>query len=894
MARGLSSLLVVFTVALVCVVPRARADEPASEGVTDASADATADAPSDVGAPTDDTPADAPMDEELDPAEAAKEAAREALRDAHVGELAAHTRRELQDARPLLRGGGPVGRVESALPNAEREIRRLSHPTRLARIPQLSQRELLDLRAEWRRHEDILEDWQATLAERSTELETARSELVELRRTWSALRDTASTAQSPPARQERIRVSFEQTRDTAHELDDARDRVLALSDRVTELSIVVADVMEQLRAATVAYRERLLVRDAPPLFEGLGRDEEEASLVAQAHASLLARTETPEELLHELVPPAILLAAAFVALTLAFWAFARAEARASQAAANTDAAAPPPHTSAPDATSATPGRSTLDASETVRAFSRELARHPGSAAALLVLLSAYVVVTHAPIVVYDALFFATLLPLARSMVPLAPPSLRGLARGVLGALALNRIESMLPEGSSLLRLSLLFEGAMVFALLVVWLRSQLDGERTHPATRFVRAVQVVAVAMATVQLVALGANVLGYVFFATVLLRGTGFSLYNAVALAGAVFVTEALVDLVIASPLAKHLRTLRDHGVLVRARSLRALSLVAFLAWTGATLEGYGLWTSFSEWASAVLASPLSVGSLALTPGAVLSALGILVATSFVLRFLRFVLDLDVLPRLRLEPGVDGAISGLTRYVVGGTGLLLALAALGIEPAQIALVAGALGVGIGFGLQGIVANFIAGIVLMLERPVRLGDFIEVGSLVGRVDRIGLRSSTVRGMDGAEVIVPNESLISREVVNWTLSDRRRRVEVKVATAHGTNPHDALAILRRVVFERANVVEGAEPRVLFDGFGAGSLDFTIQFWTETFADAVRLRSEVGLAVHDALHSAGILLVGESALALSPANESTAPQGAEGGDGTSGDAPPRNMK
>jgi len=209
----------------------------------------------------------------------------------------------------------------------------------------------------------------------------------------------------------------------------------------------------------------------------------------------------------------------------------------------------------------------------------------------------------------------------------------------------------------------------------------------------------------------------------------------------------------------------------------------------------------------------------------------------------------------------VDGAISGLTRYVIAASGILLSLAALGIDASQIALVAGALGVGVGFGLQGIVANFIAGLVLMLERPVRLGDRIEVGTLLGRVTRIGLRSSTVRGEDGAEVIVPNETLIGREVVNWTLSDRKRRVQIAVGVAYGTDPRRTLAVITKAVSEHVGVLStasgSAEPIVQFVAFGASSLDFVVRFWTGDDPEhEERLKSEVGIAIHDALMAAGI--------------------------------------
>jgi small-conductance mechanosensitive channel len=303
-------------------------------------------------------------------------------------------------------------------------------------------------------------------------------------------------------------------------------------------------------------------------------------------------------------------------------------------------------------------------------------------------------------------------------------------------------------------------------------------------------------------------------------------------------------------------MRSLREHPALVHRQTLRVLVVVASLGFVVAALDGYGLWGAFSSAAEDVLGEAHEVGTLSMSFGAVLGAILVLVFTSMILRFVRFVLELDLLPRLRLEPGVDGAISGLTRYVIGAIGLLIALASLGIDTAQIALVAGALGVGIGFGLQGIVANFIAGIVLMIERPVRLGDFVEVGTLVGVVERIGLRSSTIRALDGAEVIVPNESLISREVTNWTLSDRMRRVAISVGVAYGTDPHEVLKVLRGVVDAHAGIIQLEKTRILFEAFGESSLDFKVLFWAGSIDDAMRLKSEVGVAVFDALKNAGI--------------------------------------
>ena len=132
--------------------------------------------------------------------------------------------------------------------------------------------------------------------------------------------------------------------------------------------------------------------------------------------------------------------------------------------------------------------------------------------------------------------------------------------------------------------------------------------------------------------------------------------------------------------------------------------------------------------------------------------------------------------------------------YAVLLLGFLLAISAAGVDLNKVSLLAGAFGVGIGFGLQNVVNNFVSGLILLYERPVQLGDMVEVGGTTGEVRRIGIRSSTIRTPQGAEVIVPNSNLISDRVVNWTLSDRRRRMDIKVGVAYGTDPERVLALL----------------------------------------------------------------------------------------------------
>ena len=223
--------------------------------------------------------------------------------------------------------------------------------------------------------------------------------------------------------------------------------------------------------------------------------------------------------------------------------------------------------------------------------------------------------------------------------------------------------------------------------------------------------------------------------------------------------------------------------------------------------------------------------------------------------RFLRFVLEEDVLPHVSLPRGVPAAISTGVHYVILLLGFVLAIGAAGIDLSRFGLLAGAFGVGIGFGLQNVVNNFVSGLILLFERPVQTGDTIEVGALVGEVQRIGIRSSTVRTFEGADVIVPNASLISERVVNWTFSDRQRRVDLNLGVTYGTDPERVIALLVAVGRAHPEVLGIPEPVALFAGFGESSLDFSLRVWTR-FEIFPRVRSEIGIAVNTALRNAGI--------------------------------------
>jgi small-conductance mechanosensitive channel len=173
-----------------------------------------------------------------------------------------------------------------------------------------------------------------------------------------------------------------------------------------------------------------------------------------------------------------------------------------------------------------------------------------------------------------------------------------------------------------------------------------------------------------------------------------------------------------------------------------------------------------------------------------------------------------------------------------------------------VTILVGAFGVGIGFGLQAVVNNFVSGLILLVERSIQVGDVIQVGEFSGEVRSIGMRASMVRTAEGGDVIVPNGFLATERVTNWTLTDRVRRVDLHLRVAFGADAERVLALLREVCANHPGVLRDPEPLVFFNGLGDNGLLFEIYAWTPRIEDALILKNSLGLAVLDALRDAGI--------------------------------------
>lgn len=200
--------------------------------------------------------------------------------------------------------------------------------------------------------------------------------------------------------------------------------------------------------------------------------------------------------------------------------------------------------------------------------------------------------------------------------------------------------------------------------------------------------------------------------------------------------------------------------------------------------------------------------------------------------------------------------ISVMARYTLIVIGVLVAVSLAGMSLSNLTIILGAFSVGIGFGLQNIFNNLVSGLILLFERPIQIGDVVEVGSLVGNVKSMGIRSSNLRTFDGAEVIVPNGHLISNEVINWTLSDNKRRIEIISGVAYGSDVHKVQELFLKLLQDHPDVLQYPAPRVYFNDMGESSLDFRLLFWTDNFDEWLRIRSEMIFKIYDTLKAEGI--------------------------------------
>jgi small-conductance mechanosensitive channel len=276
----------------------------------------------------------------------------------------------------------------------------------------------------------------------------------------------------------------------------------------------------------------------------------------------------------------------------------------------------------------------------------------------------------------------------------------------------------------------------------------------------------------------------------------------------------------------------------------------VATIAWIIAALDIMGL---LSPATSALDDLAITIGTLRLSVLLVIKAVFVIAILLWIAVGLNRVIDKRLQRLATLSPSVRLLTGNLVRITLISVALLIGLNTVGIDLTAFAVFSGAVGVGIGFGLQKVVSNFVSGLILLLERSIKPGDVIEVGSTFGSVTYLGARYASVRGRDGKEYLIPNENLITNQVVNWSYSSPLVRLDVEFGVAYASDLHAVRDLATEVARRTKRVVASPSPRCHVIGFGDSAVNMLLRFWIEDPANGVtNIKGDVLLGLWDAFH------------------------------------------
>lgn len=418
---------------------------------------------------------------------------------------------------------------------------------------------------------------------------------------------------------------------------------------------------------------------------------------------------------------------------------------------------------------------------------------------------------------------------------------------------LMTIEDYIGPRSQLVRWLMFFDAIVLFFALRYARKELRNYEDKYP--KFSYTYRRFSILFMVFAIIAVIANIIGMVGLSRFIIRGVLVS----VSLGMVVFVSiRALSSLLVLIFKLRAKTNINTLSVMVKATHQRIqpiLNYIGFGFWIFFTLTGFELYDFLVEWVNEMMSINWRVGEMTISLGGILAFLMIFVITMIIAKLASAIFQdewmVNVLPR-----GVAPAISLVLRILVVALGLYAGLTAAGVDLTKLGFILGALGVGIGFGLQNVVLNFVSGLILAFERPINLGDAIEVDMEKGVVTNIGVRSSNIRTYSGAEVIIPNGDLISKKVINYTLSDRNRRSKIPMKAAPSADPEAVIELFNDIAANHPKTSRTPEPKTYFYGYGPdGNLNFALLYWT-TFSDTLKTDSEIALAIFKTLREKGI--------------------------------------
>ena len=699
------------------------------------------------------------------------------------------------------------------LPALTREIDVRQRETRKVVAQRPSLEILGNLQADWRRQRRMLSSWTRDLATRVQSIEESIAQIDALAKIWSETQAAAAASKAPPEVLQRIdtvRAAIRQTRVTA---ETQRARALTVQNRVAAQDGRFGDALMLIAKARQDVLNRLFVKDSNPVWSTRSSPEGAAQFVDDAQASIFRQWQALRLYLDRNIVRILFHVIVLGALVAGVYWLRRLQ------PVNDPAAS---------------------------AQLSVLSHAPVAVAFVLSFIFLRWIYPEAPRLWWAILGITAIVPSVAIARKLMTKDLRAVLYAVLVSYFIDQVRTVMAAVELLPRLLFLAEmmGIVGFSAWLVRSLTIVQTSRSDTAHNGVKTIcysGIVGFGLAFI------ADAFGYVTFANLLGNALLTSAYFAVILYALVEVIYELGSLALTVRPLSLLTVVRRQRELLRRRWHYGLTWLAVFLWFFVLVQRLLLRERLVMTVQSALTAELALGSLRVSLGDVLAFVLTVWASFLVSRLVRFVLSEDFFPRVHLARGLPYAISMTLHYIILLVGFFTAVAALGVDMTRVTILAGAFSVGVGFGLQNIFNNFVSGLILLFERPVSIGDLIQIDDNVGMVERIGIRASIIRTASGSEVIVPNGKLISERLINWRLTNRHHAVELPIAVAPDADPKRVIELLERIAENHPAVIADPPPRAAVVKLTPDSIALELHAWTDRRDETLRIRSDLAIAV-----------------------------------------------
>lgn len=474
----------------------------------------------------------------------------------------------------------------------------------------------------------------------------------------------------------------------------------------------------------------------------------------------------------------------------------------------------------------------------------------------LTLFLTFLLYPNSPVIIRDIAAFATIIPLIIVSRQVLSKHLHVFLYVICGIFLFEEIiETVKLESFPLPRIVILL-GMLATTGYVVWLILQRRRKHTGAEKRKFKFRDLALWLSLIILMISIISNIIGYVSFGFFLFTGVIVAVVSALLIAVSFIVIEGFLNLIIMRNTSQMYDMVKDYGKMLVTRITTVVKILAIAFWVQLVLKRFLVYDKVLDWLESIFNSKWAVGEITISVNGILLFFLVIFLSIWLSKFMRLLLDKEIFPRVKLSRGVPGMINLILTYTMVTIGFLLSLGVLGINLDNLTILLGALGVGIGFGLQDVINNLISGFILVFERPIQVGDTVQFGTKEGLVKQIGIRASTIKTYDGSEVIVPNGKLVSQELINLTLSDPILRIEIDLGTEYGCEPQDVIDILVMQAKLHPDVTDSPEAFAIFFGFGDYELKFRLYAYTLEVNRRLGIRSELNLAIFQALKDAEI--------------------------------------